>query len=138
MQIERTRLNALVENQFPDGSKLIVDAGNEKAYALNGTAGAAWDACSSSTTLSGVSEGMRRAFDPAVTEDVAEAAILQLEEQNLVATSGASGLRTRRELIASLAAVAAPIVVSMTLAEQRGHAVLAASKTTPPPCATCE
>lgn len=135
MQIERNCFNALVESRFPDGSNLIVDAHHEKAYALNATAGAAWDACMHSTTLSRVTEQMRRSVDPAITEDLAEAAILQLEQQNLVATSGASPRTTRRELLASLAAVAVPLVVSMTLAEQQAHAAVAISK--PKPCSTC-
>jgi hypothetical protein len=131
MQIMRTQLDALVENQLPDGSRLIVDSENEKVFALNATAGAAWDACSTATTLSGVAEQMKHSLGDDVTEDVVEQAIQQLEEQNLVTTSGAP-LQTRREVLTKFCAVALPVVVGLTLAEQRSYAQNAKSGTTAP------
>src|SRR5271170_3487647 len=88
MQVERTNSDALVVNKLPDGSTVIVDAKNETVFALNATAGAAWDACDSSTTLAGVTESMQRSFDPEISEELAEEAILQLHGKNLVKTSG--------------------------------------------------
>ena len=61
MQIERKDSNDLVVNGLPDGSKVIVDSKNEMVYALNATAGAAWDACAAQTTLSAVAADMRSA-----------------------------------------------------------------------------
>ena len=133
MQVERTHVDALVENHLPDGSRMIVDSQNEKVYALNATAGAAWDACSAPTTLSGVTETMQRTFGPSITEDVAEQAILQLQKQNLVATSGASSGTSRRQLLVALGAVALPVVVSLTLADQRAYADQARSTVCAPP-----
>ncbi|MGB6690429.1 MAG: PqqD family protein [Terracidiphilus sp.] len=119
MQIERISLNPLVVNRLPDGSRVIVDSASGHVFALNATAGVAWDACGSSTTLSTVTEHMQRSFDPATTKEVAEQAILQLEEKKLVKTSQT----TRRQLLGSLsAAVALPLVVSLTLADQRAYA----------------
>jgi hypothetical protein len=131
MQIERTPLGALVENQLPDGSRVIVDQKNETVFALNATAGAAWDACNTPTTLSGVVENMQRSFGPGVTEDVAEEAILQLQARNLVATSRPT-TRTRRELLAGLGAVAVPLVVALSLSEQRAYAGQSKSASQPP------
>ena len=88
MQVERTNSDALVVNKLPDGSRVIVDKQNETVLALNATAGAAWDACSVSTTLAGVTASMQRSFDPGVTEELAEEAILQLQAQKLVTTAG--------------------------------------------------
>ncbi len=51
MQVERVSTDGLVINQLPDGSRVIVDEKNEQVFALNTTAGAAWDACSNPTTL---------------------------------------------------------------------------------------
>jgi hypothetical protein len=119
MHVECTNLDALVVNKLPDGSRVIVDPANETVFALNATAGAAWDACSSPTTLSKITEHMQRSFDPATTTEVAERAILQLEEKKLVKTSQT----TRRQLLGSLsAAIALPLVVSLTLADQRAYA----------------
>jgi hypothetical protein len=122
MLVERTNSNALVVNPLPDGSKVIVDSENQRVFALNTTAGAAWDACITPATLSSVAENMRRSFDPAITEELAEEAILQLRKQNLVQTSGSSSQGTRRQFIATLGAIAVPLVVSLSVAEQRAYA----------------
>jgi hypothetical protein len=130
MQIERTNKNLLV-NGLPDGSKVIVDSANEKVFALNATAGAAWDACSSQTTLSDVAADMRR-NNPSITEEVVEQAILQLKEKELVKTSGLFKNASRRQVLAGLTAVALPLVVSMTMTEQRAFASVANSGQQPP------
>jgi hypothetical protein len=133
MQIERTTdLNALVENRLPDGSRVILDSTNGKTFALNVTAGAAWDACTSANTLSEVAEQMKCSIGDQVTVDIAEQAILQLEEQNLVKTSGGFR-RTRRSVLVGLGTVALPVVVGLTLAEQKAYARRAGSFTPPPP-----
>jgi len=131
MQVERTDLDALVVNELPDGSKVIVDSRNEKVFALNATAGAAWDACSGPSTLNQVAENMQRSFNPGVTQEVAEEAILQLQERRLVTTSEPISRTTRRQLIATLGAIALPLVVSLTMTEQQAHALQARSSITP-------
>jgi hypothetical protein len=127
MQIERRDTNNLVVNGLPDGSKVIVDSKNEKVFALNPTAGAAWDACSSQTTLAGVAEDMRRTCNPAITEEVAEQAIAQLQEKELIKSSGLFRNANRRQVLAGLGAVALPLVVSMTMTDQRAFAAVANS-----------
>jgi hypothetical protein len=131
MQVERTNPAVLVENKLPDGSRVIVDSANETVFALNATSGAAWDACSMPTTLSRVAEDMRRSLDPAITEEVAEEAILQLQDKNLVNTSGSSSQATRRQFLATLGAVAVPLVVSLTITDQKAHAGTARSAPSP-------
>jgi hypothetical protein len=128
MQVERTNSDLLVD-KLPDGSRVIVDSKNETVFALNATAGAAWDACSARTTLSKVAEDMRRSFDSSVTEELALEAILQLQDKNLVTTSGSSSNATRRHVFATAAAIALPLVVSLTMAEQRAHANFVGSGT---------
>src|SRR5277367_4880612 len=119
MQVECTNLDSLVVNKLPDGSRVIVDAANETVFALNATAGAAWDACSSQTTLTRVTEHMRGSFDSKVTEEVAERAIFELEEKKLVKVSQGS----RRQFIGSMsAAVALPLVVALTMTDRRAYA----------------
>ena len=127
MQVERVGSNDFKVNQLPDGSKVIVDSRNDKVFALNATAGAAWDACSSPTTLQKVVKDMQHSFNPGVTEEIAEAAVLRLAEQNLVAVSGSSSSTSRREVLATLTAVALPLVVGLTMGEQRAHAQSAGS-----------
>jgi hypothetical protein len=91
-------------------------------FALNATAAAAWDACSSATTIAGVAEEMRRSFDPNVSNELAEACILQLQKKHLVCISGQAPKATRRQVLAGLSAVALPLVVSLTVGEQKAHA----------------
>ncbi|WP_260736479.1 PqqD family protein [Tunturiibacter lichenicola] len=125
MQIERLQSDALVENRLPDGSRVILDPTNETVFALNATAGAAWDACSAPTTLSNVADDMRRSLNPAITDEIAEEALLQLQDKKLVNTSGSSA--TRRQFLASLSAVALPLVVALTISDQKAHAMVARS-----------
>ena len=127
MQVQRRDTNNLVVSGLPDGSKMIVDSRNEKVFALNPPAGAAWDACSSQTTLAAVAEDMRRTCNPAITDEAAEQAILQLHEKELVKTSGLLRNANRRQVLAGLSAVALPLVVSMTMSEQRAFAAVANS-----------
>jgi hypothetical protein len=136
MQVERTNPGVSVENILPDGSRVIVDSTNETVFALNATAGAAWDACGMPTSLSSVTTDMRRSLDPAITEEFAEEAILQLQDKKLVNTSGPSSQATRRQFLATLGAVAVPLVVSLSIAEQQAHAQTASSAPKPKPCAT--
>src|SRR5271170_5332072 len=136
MQVERTNPCVLVENKLPDGSRVIVDSMNETVFALNATAGAAWDACSTPTTLSSVADDMRRSLDPAITDEIAEEALLQLQDKKLVNTSGSPSSATRRQFLASLSAVAVPLVVALTITDQKAHAMVARSappKPTPAP-----
>src|SRR5277367_1436051 len=136
MQVERTISDALVVSHLPDGSRVIVDPTNQTVHALNATAGAAWDACSGPTTLAGVTERMQRSFDSGVTSELAEEAILQLQDKKLLNTSGATSQATRRRFLATLGAAAVPLVVSLTIADQRAHDVLATSKPATSPCAS--
>ena len=122
MQVERTNSNHLLVDTLPDGSRVIVDPKNETVFALNEAAGAAWDACSGPTTLPKVAENMQRSFDPRITEEFALEAVLQLQERKLVMTSGSPSMSTRREVLAWLGVIALPLVVSLTMAEQRAYA----------------
>jgi hypothetical protein len=122
MQFERVNSEGLVVDSMPDGSRIIRNSKNETVFALNATAGAAWDACSSATTISGVAQEMRRSFDPNVTDELAETCILVFQEKNLVTISGSAPKHTRRAILAGLSAVALPLVVSLTVGEQKAHA----------------
>ena len=127
MQIERANSASMAIDTLPDGSKVIVDSVSETVFALNAMAGAAWDACSSPSSLHGVAESMQRSFDPGTTEELAQEAILQLENHKLVKTSGPSSQANRRQFIAGLGAVGLPLVVSLTMADQRAYAEKARS-----------
>jgi hypothetical protein len=126
MQVERTDVHSFVINPLPDGSKVIIDSEHDRVLALNATAGAAWDACSGPTTLSEITGQMQSSLGSEITEEIAQESILQLQAQNLVHTSGLQP--NRRQFMASLlGTVALPLVVSLTMTEQRGYADVARS-----------
>jgi hypothetical protein len=116
-----------VENQLPDGSRILIDQSNETVFALNATAGAAWDACSVPTNLFNVTNEMRYVLGNAITEELAEEAVLRLQERKLVTASVDTQRKTRREILMTFGKVALPLVVAMTLTEQRAHAAVARS-----------
>jgi Coenzyme PQQ synthesis protein D (PqqD) len=124
MRVERTSSSDLRVEELPDGSKVIVDPKSETVFGLNATAGAAWDACSQPTTVSEVAKVMQRSIDTRITEELALEAILQLQEKKLVKTSDSSPDLTRRAMLPILGgiSVALPLVVSLTMLEQRAHA----------------
>jgi hypothetical protein len=127
MQVERADSTNLSVNPMPDGSRIIRNSESETVFALNATAAAAWDACSSASSIPAVAEEMRRSFDPNVTDDLAEASLLELQDKKLVTISGSSFKATRREVLAGLGAVALPLVVSLTVGEQKAYAQHAGS-----------
>ena len=122
MKIERINCSELSVNAMPDGSRIIRNSAAEQVFALNATAAAAWDACSSANTLAGVAEEMRRSFNSNITDELAEASVFELQDKKLVTISGSKFRATRREVLAGLSAVALPLVVSLTVGEQKAFA----------------
>lgn len=120
IHVERITPSNLTVDSMPDGSRIIRNS--DTVLALNATAAAAWDACSSADTVPAVADEMRRSFDPNVTNELAEASLLELQDKKLVTISGSGFKATRRQVLAGLSAVALPLVVSLTVGEQKAHA----------------
>lgn len=72
-------------------------------------------------------EGDAAFLNPGITEELAEEAILRLREKNLVATLGSPSTTSRRQVLATLGAIAVPLVVSLTMADQKAYADVAGS-----------
>src|SRR3569623_597496 len=126
MKVERANCGNLAINSMPDGSRIIRKSDDNTVLALNPTAAAAWEACASATTLAGVAETMRHSFNSDVTDELAEASVLELQDKKLVTVSG-SFKATRRQILAGLGAVVFSFVVSLTVGEQKAHAQHASS-----------
>lgn len=122
MEIERLLSDALVVNALPDGSKILIDHEKEIVFALKPTAGAVWDACSAPTSLTDLAANLN------ISEDAAEEAVLELQAKDLVAAAGPS---RRRFIAGAAAAMVAPLVLSLTMTEQKAHASVAGSYTPP-------
>ncbi|WP_109484765.1 PqqD family peptide modification chaperone [Occallatibacter savannae] len=127
MKVERVNCGNLAINTMPDGSQIIRNSDDNTVLALNPTAAAAWEACAGANTVEEVAETMRRSLNPAVTEELAEASLLELQDKKLVSISGSGFKATRRQILAGLGAVALPLVVSLTVGEQKAHAEHASS-----------
>ena len=127
MQIERANSSSFAVDSLPDGSRIIRDPEQQAVYALNPTAAAAWEACASASSVSEVADQMRRSFDSKVTDELAEASLQELQEKKLITMTGAGFKATRRQVLAGLGAVALPLVVSLTVGEQKAHAEHASS-----------
>lgn len=127
MLVERVDSSKLSVNSMPDGSRIIRNEEDATVLALNATAAAAWDACSTATTVPAVAEQMRHSLNPGVTDELAEASLLELQDKKLVKISGSGFTATRRQVLAGLSAVALPLVVSLTIGEQKAHAQHAGS-----------
>ena len=123
--------------KLPDGSTVVFDNASGTVHSLNSSAAAAFEACRDSCTVASVARGMSERLDAAVTEDVAWAAISELEAAGLVVCSGsreAAGRgASRRSMLQKLAAVSAvglPVVLSLGAAEQKAFAGGVGSGTT--------
>jgi hypothetical protein len=127
MRIERMQSENLVVQELPDCSRLLSDHDRETIMALNATAGAAWDACGSASTIAEVTDKMQRSLNATVSEELATLAISELEAKNLVKTSGAPLAGSRRRFIAQVGMAAVPLVIAMTESEQRAYAAQANS-----------
>ncbi len=127
MKVERVNCGNLAINTMPDGSQIIRNPNDNTVLALNPTAAAAFDACSTANSVAGVAERMGRSLGSNVTDELAEASLIELQEKKLVAISGSEFKATRRQILAGLGAVALPLVVSLTVGEQKAHAEKASS-----------
>jgi hypothetical protein len=130
MLVKRISSADLAVEKLPDGSSAIFDPGSKTVYSLNATAAAAWEASGGSTTLAQIVEKMQRSFNPAVTEDIALEALLQLREKGMVEIVAPPPGPTRRSVFATAGGVVAPMVLALTSTEQRAFAVSAGSGTT--------
>jgi len=65
---------------------------------------------------------MQRSFDPGISEELVKEAILQLQHKNLVKTSGTPSQASRRQFITTMSGIALPLVVSLSIVEQRAYA----------------
>jgi hypothetical protein len=127
-----------VVDKLPDGSTAVFDTLTKTVHSINKTAAAAFEACREKRNLPQLATAMREILESPVTEETALAAISQLERAGLVACSGARppepGKTSRRSVlkaVGSAAAMAAPLVLSLSSAEQRAYAQ--GSTSGPPP-----
>src|SRR5580700_990790 len=120
--------NCVIE-KLPDGSTAVFDTLTKTVHSINKTAAAAFEACRDKRTVPQVAAAMQETLNSTVTEEMAMAAISELERAGLVACSGPlstkRGQASRRSVlkaVGTVAATAAPLVLSLSSAEQSAYA----------------
>jgi hypothetical protein len=132
----------LTVEKLTDGSTAIFDERSKSVHSLNPSATIVWNACAGGATLSQITSALTQHGGPADEQTVLHA-IVQLQQAKLVtAETPIVGLPTdmgRRSMlksVGSLGAMAVPVVLTLTSAEQRAYAQQAGSGTTPAPTTT--
>jgi hypothetical protein len=139
LEVRQIRPNSFVTEKLPDGSTAVLDTATTTVHSLNLSAAAAFEACRETKTVPQLMQSMGEILGAPVTEEVALAAVSELDMAGLVSCSEPmpEGDRaSRRSLLRSMgtaAAVAVPVVLSLTSAEQRAYAVTANSGVPPSP-----
>lgn len=133
-EAESIKVAGLVTEKLPDGSTAVFNPDSKTVYSLNASAAAAWEACQPKATLSQVAGEMQRVLNAPVSQEIAMEAISQLLEKGLVTTSAPQAFQlpvaSRRSMLSAIAGVAVPVVLALTVAEQRAFALIAGSGTT--------
>jgi len=127
-----------VVEKLPDGSTVVFDTLTKTVHSINQTAAAAFGACGDRQTVAQLATAMQEILELPVTEETALAAVYQLEGAGLVACSGSrpperreASRRSMLRAVGSAAAIAAPLVLSLSAAEQRAYAAIAISGPAP-------
>jgi len=132
----QTDISHLIVEKLSDGTTAILDKNSKSVYSLNASAAAAFEACGNKMSAAHIAEAMQAILGTPVTEEIALAAIAQLEEHGLVSSTvpeDVAAVASRRSLLKKIGAVggaAVPVVLAMTAAEQRASAFQQTSGTT--------
>ena len=116
----------LTIERLPDGSTAILDQRTKNVHSLNVSATVVWDACKNGATLAEVRKALELKACAPVDESLAEGALAQLHNVNLVQTdtpvAAELSAAARRTALLRAAAVAVPVVLTIALSQQRAMA----------------
>ena len=116
-----SRKNDLVIQQL-DGERLVYDLKANKAFCLNNTSSIVWDLCNGRRSAREIRDVISAKFKTNIDENFVSLALIQLEKDGLLETSGDSyfeGL-SRREVIRKIgfvSVVALPMITSVVAPE---------------------
>jgi hypothetical protein len=137
---QRTRSDRFLIERLPDGSATIFDRQTEAVHSLNQTAALIWECCAEPATPADIAEVIERATGIADATAAVTEGLAQLTGAGLISVVAAKGVaadapadRSRRTALLLVGATSvgfiAPLVVTMTLTEQRAFAQGAGSPT---------
>lgn len=126
--------DSLAVEKLSDGSIAIFDQRSKSVHSLNASAAIAWEVCATGATLRQIAAAFADQFGVTGSEDLARTAIEQLSRANLIesrspAVQPAMGVdrRSMFKAIGTVAAAAAPVVLTLSASEQRAFAVAVGS-----------
>jgi hypothetical protein len=136
LEVWQTAAENHIIEKLPDGSTAVFDALTRTVHSINKTATAAFDACRDKRNVSELVTAMRETLESPVTEEMALAAVFELERVGLVACSASTheerlqaSRRSVLRAVGTAAATVAPLVLSLSSAEQSAYAAAAGSGT---------
>jgi len=131
LTFQRTAAVGLMAGKMADGSVVLMERNTKTVHSLNPTAAAALAAIETSAELPAITASMSAALNRPIDQDQALAALAQLENAGLAESVSTSEPRqSRRQMmraVASVAAIATPMVITMTASEQKAYAQAAGS-----------
>lgn len=135
MAIQRPGLDRFLVERLPDGSAVVFDRASEAVHSLNEVAALVWECSAEPVTLTEIAAALEQAGIPEGRK-AAEDAVRQLSRCGLVESLEPApvpdGSRRRALQLLLRGAAAAPVVLTMTVAEQHVFAQGTGSPTTTP------
>ena len=134
----RSTDNRFLAERLPDGSTAIFDSQTDAVHSLNPSAALVLEICEEPATVDHVAAVLRRCTDCGAPAETAVEILGRLEAAELVVRTPAavSMQPNRRDVLkraASAAALALPVILTLTGAEQRLYAQAASSGVTTTP-----
>lgn len=130
-------MESLSVEKLLDGSTAIVDSRSKSVHSLNASATLVWEACAQGATFTQIQTALESQTRTAVDAEVIRQALAQLQRVNLIETDATFPVESvdlgRRALLTragTVGAIAIPVVLTLTAAEQKAYAFQAFSGTT--------
>jgi hypothetical protein len=136
-------VESLSIERLSDGSTAIVDNRVKSVHSLNPSATLVWEACANGATAAQIGKAIEAKSGSPVDAEVVQLALAQLQRANLIESEAPISAEAidlgRRSLLkraGAAGAIAIPVVLTLTAAEQRAYAFQSISSTTHPPTTT--
>lgn len=128
---------SLTVEKLSDGSMAIVDNRTKSVHSLNATAALVWEACARGASVDEIRRAVELAAQSPVSEEIVLKALAELRKADLVESNAPNfaaepdlGRRSVLRRVAAAGAVAVPVVLTLTAAEQKAYAFQSQSGTT--------
>jgi hypothetical protein len=142
-------VESLSIERLSDGSTAIVDNRVKSVHSLNPSATLVWEACAKGATTAQICKAIEAKSGSPADAEVIYHALAQLQRANLIESESPIsaenidlGRRSMLKRAGAAGAIAIPVVLTLTAAEQRAYAFQSGSgtttpaPTTPPPTTT--